>query len=341
MKVAINQQPYEGPWGGGNRFVKSLTEALRSEGHEVVHTLASPVDIILMVETRVRSPNVCFGAGAILRYLLRNPNTIVIHRINECDERKGGKKFITHRLLRANYAADLTVFVGAWLMDLPAWKTHDRKVCHVILNGADTDIFYSTNVASWNGREPLRLVTHHWGNHPFKGFDVYCHIDKLLDDPSFAQKFSMTYIGNLAKDVRFNNIKHIKPLDGQALAAAIKDHHAYLTASINEPGGNHQNEGACCGLPLIYRNSGCLPEYCDGYGATFFGPHDVVKALEEMRSNYPAYRSKIKDYPNVAARTVQNWIAYFQEALLRRQEIVAKRRLWRNPVTFMLNQIPW
>jgi len=341
MKVAINQRPYEGPWGGGNRFVKSLTEGLVSAGHHVVYDLSRPVDIILIFETRVRSPNVCFGAGAVLRYLLRFPDTLVVQRINECDERKGGEKFITDRLLRANYAADLTVFVGSWLMDLPAWKNHDRSRCHVILNGADTEVFNAAGGATWNSVEPMKLVTHHWGAHPYKGFDVYCKIDALLDDPSFAQDFSMSYIGNLAKGVTFKNIRHIKPLDGLALAAALKEHHTYLTGSINEPGGNHQNEGACCGLPLVYRDSGCLPEYCTGFGIAYKGPDDVREALLKMRQDYALYRGKIKDYPHSAVRTVAHWITYFEESLLRRSDIVRARRLWRSPLTFMLNQIPW
>ena len=78
MKIAISQRPYDGPWGGGNRFVLALCEALGQAGHAVVHALDDrDIDLILLTEPRVRAPNVCFGAGAILRYLaFRNPNAI-------------------------------------------------------------------------------------------------------------------------------------------------------------------------------------------------------------------------------------------------------------------------
>jgi hypothetical protein len=91
MKVAVGSRPYAGPWGGGNRFVAALCEALTASDHAVVHDLDhDDIDIVLMIDPRIRSPNVCFGPGAILRHLVRrNPRAIVIHRVNECDERKG------------------------------------------------------------------------------------------------------------------------------------------------------------------------------------------------------------------------------------------------------------
>ena len=178
VKVAIGSKPYDGPWGGGNRFVSALCEALAERGHEVVHELDdADIDFILMIDPRVRSPNVCFGAGAILRYLaFRNPNAIVIHRINECDERKN-EPFINHKLVRANYVADATVFVGEWLTRLPVWRQHLRSPWFVMRNGADTRIFNAAGYRPWTGEGPLKLVTHHWGYHPMKGFDVYAALD--------------------------------------------------------------------------------------------------------------------------------------------------------------------
>ena len=102
MKAAIGSKPYAGAWGGGNRVVSALCDALAERGHKVVHALDdAEIDFILMIDPRVRSPNVCFGAGAVLRYLtFRNPNAIVIHRINECDERTN-EPFINRKLAGA------------------------------------------------------------------------------------------------------------------------------------------------------------------------------------------------------------------------------------------------
>jgi hypothetical protein len=341
MIIAISQHPHEGPWGGGNRFLISLIQALKARGHTVNHHLERGTDIILMMDPRwLRNPDVMFDAGAVLRHLaFVNPNCVVLQRINECDERKG-EKFITDKMLRANYAADLTVFVGSWLMDLPAWRNHDRTTCRVILNGGEGDVYHPHGRTLWNGSEPMKLVTHHWSWHQFKGFDIYQAIDDRLDDHAFARDFTMTYVGNLGPGFRFKNINMVKPLNGTALADELRRHHVYVTGSIGEPGGNHQNEGAQCGLPLLFRNSGCLPEYCTGYGEMFNGVDNFFDALSRMRDNYATQANKILSYPHTAERMIQNWINLFDEISARRPEITKARRIWRNPFLFARNQIP-
>ena len=340
MRVALGSKPYDGPWGGGNRFVAALCEALTARGHAVVHDLDhDDIDIVLMIDPRVRSPNVCFGPGAILRHLVRrNPRAIVIHRINECDERKG-EAFINHKLVRANYVADATVFVGEWLTRLPVWREHLRSPWFVVRNGADTRLFNRDGFRPWRGEGPLRLVTHHWGYHPMKGFDVYTALDRMIGEPAWRDRLAFTYVGNLPKGFSFANARYVPPLDGEALAAELRGHHAYVTGSQNEPGGNHQNEGALCGLPLIYRQSGCMPEYCEGFGVGFAGPDDVASALTRLIGDYPRLVARMPSYPHTAERMTREWIALFEALVEQRQQLVAQRNLWRNPWVALLNQI--
>ncbi len=340
MKIAVGSRPYDGPWGGGNRFVSSLCEALARNGHVVVHDLDdNDIDFILLTDPRTRAPNVCFGAGAILRYLaLRNPNAVVIHRVNECDERKG-EPFINGKLVRANYVADATVFVGEWLVGLPVWRNNIRAPWRVIRNGADTRFFNRRSFKPWTGQGPMRLVTHHWGYHRLKGFDVYSELDRILEEPEWAARIAFTYIGNLPDGFAFRNARYVRPLDGVDLATELQAHHAYITASVNEPGGNHQNEGALCGLPLLYRQSGCMPEYCAGYGVGFSGVSDLRAALTTLFKTYDDLVPKMPAYPHTAERMTQQWIALLDSLLESRDAIVSKRNLWRSPWTALLNQV--
>jgi hypothetical protein len=340
MKLAIGYRIQQGPWGGGNRFAQSLSHALISAGHSVVFDLQDPdIDLILLTDPRPRSPSVSFSAGAILVYLtFKNSTALVIHRINECDERKG-TKFMNAALVRANWCADFTVFVGSWLTDLPVWKKHLRTPYSVILNGADSSVFNTEGFQPWHGSGPLRLVTHHWGGNWMKGFDIYQHIDRMLAEPTWKERLEFTYIGNLPAGFRFQNARHIAPLNGIALAAEIKRHHAYITASINEPGGNHQNEAGACGLPLLYRRSGCLPEYCAGFGISF-DENDFESALAEMFGTYANLIPAMENWPHLSPRTCAEYIQLFESLVQQRKTILSKRHLWRNPWLMLRNQIP-
>ena len=89
-----------------------------------------------------------------------------------------------------------------------------------------------------------------------------------------ARSIEFTYIGNLPRGVTFTNARYVAPLDGEQLANKLRSQHAYVTGSINEPGGNHQNEERALRCLLLYRESGCMPEYCGGFGVSFSDPHD-------------------------------------------------------------------
>ena len=173
-----------------------------------------------------------------------------------------------------------------------------------------------------------------------KGFDVYKLIDDLLDSSEWCARIGFTFIGNLPDDFTFRNARHVPPLDGKALATELKRHHAYVTASINEPGGNHQNEGAACGMPLLYRKSGCLPEYCQGFGIEFEAGN-FVKKLSMFIQEYPQLALVMADWPHTAERMCGNWLELFNALLKERDEIVSRRRVWREPITALQTQIPF
>jgi len=340
MKVSIGYNLVNGPWGGGNTFVKSLSIFLEKLGHEVIYSLDdSDIDLILIIDPRSRISNIPFSAAKILRYLsFKNPNALVIHRINECDERKNTQS-INFRLRLCNYAADHTVFVGSWLKDLNLTSTSSHEASNVILNGSDTNIFNNKNKTLWNGRSPLKLVTHHWSGNWMKGFDIYQKIDAMLSSDEWKNRIEFTYIGNIPKKFTFKNSNLLAPLTSQDLAVELKSHHVYITASINEPGGNHQNEGALSGLPLLYRNSGCLPEYCEGFGKMFNDVHDFETSLHSLFDEYYQLYEDVKDYPHNMEKSLGLYTKLLEQLYEDRKEIASKRSLWRKPYVYILNQI--
>ncbi len=335
MKIAIGYKLSDGPWGGGNQFAKSLRKKLKEEGHEVYFNLSrNDLDIILLTDPRKRSSCVSFGPGDIIKYLIfKNSKALVIHRINECDERK--KTLHMNLLLRlANYSADHTIYIASWLKELNLTQKNAKGT--VILNGGDKKLFNMKNNIKWDKKGPLKLVTHHWGGNYMKGFDIYKKLDILLSNKKFKQKINFTYIGNLPKNFRFKNSIHIKPLNGKALAKELSNHHVYLTASINEPAGMHHIEGALSGLPLIYRKSGALPEYCNGYGLQFLND-DFLKQINLMRKDYSKFKKVIQKYPHTAEEMCSKYMFLFKLLLKDKERILKTRKIYRNPFLLLIN----
>ena len=76
-------------WGGGNNFEKNLTNYLSKNGVEVYFDLKKKnLDAIILTDPRRNSISSSFDDLDIIKYQQDNHKTIVIHRINECDERK-------------------------------------------------------------------------------------------------------------------------------------------------------------------------------------------------------------------------------------------------------------
>lgn len=340
MKLAINYKPIDGPWGGGNRFVISLVNRLKEDGHDVHFDLNSKeIDIILIIDPRWRNKAVTFTTAQIFRYLLMvNPKAIVVHRINECDERKNSRD-MNRRLRKANYCADHTVFVGSWLRHLNVYCKPSRFGDSVILNGADDSIFKSDTYKPWDGQSKLKIVTHHWGANQMKGFDIYGRLDEMLGEDEWGRQIEFTYIGNVPKNFIFKNMTLLRPLDGTELAKELSSHHVYLTASINEPGGNHQNEGALCGLPLLYRASGCMPEYCNNFGIEFDESNFELR-LKLMMDQYQNILQKMPNYPWTAENTCKAYIDLFEYLIELSSKQLSRRQLFRRPVLALLNQLP-
>ena len=103
------------------------------------------------------------------------------------------------------------------------------------MNGGDKKVFNSKKNIRWNGRFPIKLVTHHWGGNHQKGMDIYNKLDQLMDNIMWKNKIEFSFIGNIPGNKVFKNIKHFQPCSGKKLANLISSHHLYITGSINEP----------------------------------------------------------------------------------------------------------
>ena len=332
MKVSIGSQIIKGPWGGGNLFVTNLTNYLQDKGHKVLYNLSeSDIDLIILTDPRSRKESTStFNHIEIEKYKnLVNKNVKVVQRINECDERKGTNN-INDFYLKVSESADHVTFVSAWLEQIYLKLGMDNHKTSVILAGADSNIFNNQNIPIKKNSK-IKLLTHHWSSHENKGFKTYKTIDNLLSLDEWKEKIEFTYIGNMPDNYIFNNTKIIRPLAGKELAEEIKKHDIYVTGSINEPSGNHHIEAAQCGLPILYLESGGIPEYCKSFGVSF--KDDFVEKLVDIIKNYEQYKNKLAEYPHSSKKMCDEYYELF-EKLLDENNILKTK-------TFKLGKLPF
>jgi glycosyltransferase involved in cell wall biosynthesis len=283
-RVAINS------WGGGNQWVQQIARYLTGRGWAVRFDLSGPVDAIVMVDPRVGGA-VAFGPDEIRAYKLRFPGARCLHRVNECDQRKG-TDVMDALLADANKVADVTVFVSAWLRDYHTQRWFDPAAPHAVIgNGADPSIFHPLGGAVFAPGMPLRLVTHHWSDNWMKGFAVYETVDGLIADGRLRET-ELHVIGRWPAKIGWRAARTFAPARGVALAALLRQCHVYLTASRWDPGPMHTVEAAQCGLPIVYHaDGGGLVESAARYGVAF--RDDVGAAIEEARTRYAALRADV------------------------------------------------
>ena len=334
MKVSIGSRIVNGPWGGGNLFVQNLSNYLEQNGHKVIYDLGEKdIDLILLTDPRSRKESSStFNHLDIKKYKkFINPDVSVVQRINECDERKNTTG--TNQIyLEASNVADKVIFVSSWLRDLYLNIGMEKEKTSVVLAGSNTKIFNDQNSSILKPNEKVKIVTHHWSSHANKGFKEYKQLDTMIKLPVWKDLIEFTYIGNTSDEYKFENSKIIPPLAGLELANELKKHHIYITASVNEPSGNHHIEAAQCGLPILYLDSGGIPEYCEGYGVSF--TNDFEDKLKTIIDNYDFYKEKLKGYPFNSEKMCHEFVQIFQDLVGKKDKIKIRLSFVSNVILF-------
>lgn len=283
MKVAFNRQLRRSPWGGGAHFATAFADYLVANSHEVVYSLLSGIDWIVMLDPRPEAGG--FSVNEILNYKRQHPSTKILHRVNDTGVTRGGAELDRIILIANEAVADNTVFISEWVRDYFIGGGFDANKKHtVITNGCDSKFFHPPHLGEpQEPHSPLRLVTHHWSDNPAKGLDVY----KYIDEHVFDLDVRFTYVGRYPKTYSPKNTQIIQPLYGKELGDELRRHDVYVTGARHEACGSHHVEGAACGMPVIFhREGGGVVEMCSRYGVGINGVDEIPRALEQIRANY-------------------------------------------------------
>jgi len=289
-RIAFNMRPVATSWGGGNWFLLQLLRHMEASGYEARFDLEAEVECIVALDPRVGA-TVGFGGAEIAAYCERRPGVRCLHRVNENDAHRGGGT-LDGQLAELNGAAHYTVFNSEWLRDYHAERWFDRARPHSIIhNGADPAVFHAVGGSRWSPDGPLRLVTHHWSDNPYKGFPVYLELDRLIANGELPGT-ELWIVGRWPADSVWTAARTWPPTSGPELGDVLRRAHVYVTAALWEPGAMHVVEGAQCGLPFLYHeDGGGVVELCREFGIGF--RDDVAGAVHAMRDRYSELRGKV------------------------------------------------
>jgi len=279
LKIHILYKFVEGPWGGGNQFLKALRDYFRKAG--VYSEGLEGADVILF--------NSHHGLEEAFRIKKKYPSKILIHRLDGPIFYGRGKDKIIDEIIFQfnNLFADGTIFQSNWSRE-KNYEMGMRKSPYetVIINAPDPTIFNSEGKKPFDERK-IRLIAVSWSPNIRKGFDLY----KLLDEHLDFNKFEMTFVGN--SPINFKNVKWIKPVPTKELAKILKEHDIYITASRYEACPNTLIEALHCGLPAVSRNMGVESESLTKAVELFEDESDVIQAINKVAKNYNQFQDRI------------------------------------------------
>jgi glycosyltransferase involved in cell wall biosynthesis len=290
MKILIDFEFHDGPWGGGNQFLKHLHKELKKRGHTMIDNrlrgYAGDADVVLVNSYHFGSD--CF----------KSDNVALVHRIDGPTSLiRGHGHDLDKKLWEINSHMNATIFQSKWSLEQNmklGYVPQNPHLVYTILNGTDTKMFpFKRRSVNHPGR--IRLVTSSWSDNERKAAWILKKIDKEVD---FNQRsIDYTFIGRLPGD--YKQIKVMPSLPPEFLAHAYEDFDIFVAPSQNDPCSNAVIEAQACGLPVLYLNEGGHPEIVGAGGAGFHRSEvssvkNFMSALERVYVDYESMSNWIE-----------------------------------------------
>lgn len=151
---------------------------------------------------------------------------------------------------------------------------------HVVYNACDTRIFHPRDRVPFSRNRKARVVACSWSPNPRKGGPTYRWLEDNLD----WGRYEFTFIGNSSTE--FSRLRHLPPVDSAHLAALLREHDIFLTATEHDAYSNALVEALSCGLPAVYRMSGGSAEAVKDAGFGFTNDEEVPELLDRLVDEY-------------------------------------------------------
>ena len=325
MKINILSKIIDIPSGGGNQFLKALQKEFTKQN--IYENNPFKADIILFNSFNFIEDEMFFK---LLK--LKKLGKRLVHRIDGPISLYRGRDIELDKIIYDinTQLADATIFQSYWSRE-ENYKLGMHRKLHetVIMNAPDANIFNTRDKKPFVKEEKIKLIATSWSNNINKGFEVYEWLDNNLD----FKKYDMTFVGN--SPIKFQNIKHIKPLNSDKLSLMLKSSDIYITASKKDPCSNSLIEALHCGLPALVLKDGGHPEIVQNAGEVFVKKEEIPHLLEKIVNNYTSYVSNrnVKDLSIISKEYVDFLTKDMSEeksaSTIKSTLILIKYYLWR------------
>ena len=277
IKIFIQTEFAEGPWGGGNQFLKALKNEFSKRNCYTENS--KEADVILF--------NSHHYLDEIIRLRRKFKDKLFIHRVDGPMAYRGKNgEDLDKNVFKVNFLiADGTVFQSEWSRRENYRKGMKKNNFEAVIhNASDPEIFFPSPKKEPAG-DKIKLIATSWSNNPDKGFDIYHYLDKKLN----FEKYDMTFAG--LADRQFNNIRMIPPISSENLAEQLRQDDIFILASKLEACSNSLVEALTCGLPAVVRNTSSNPEILGDRGQIFHGKEDIIMKIKAVADRLDDYRS--------------------------------------------------
>ena len=293
MKVYIEYEFTDDPWGGANQFLRNLreefislgcyTESARNADIILFNSHHNPQQIINLHRSCVDSTFVHRVDGPMSLYTDNNDSRdSIVYILNES-------------------IASATIFQSYWSQDKNyKMGMNSSKPAAVITNAADPDLFYPPTYNKYNDKP--RIISTSFSDNIKKGFLVY----KFLDDNLDFDKFDYVFLGR--SPFNFKNIQNLGPKTTKEVAKELQKSHIYITASENDPCSNSLIEALTCKLDCFALESGGHPEILNNMkGLVFQNEHELLDILNE----YDCYRGDLNSAVPSIQEIAKKYLDFF------------------------------
>ena len=298
-RIAILYRTTEGPWGGGNSFLRSLKKAWGAQGIEVLERLESRLDAVLVNSSylgpgRPLSPHIAERlvrsgyVGPVPAWLgfsrWRSMRPPFVHRLDGVFRLYGRATHdpVDAAQVQINCYMDWTIYQSEYCRQSFAAEGLDVSRSTVILNGVDLERFFPAERPP--AMRPIKLIAMAWSSNLRKGFPAMVQASQLPN-------VEVTFAGNWPKELNAGKVRVFPPLNHVELSGLLRQHHALLHMAQNDPCSNVILEGLASGLPVIYHPSGGSPELVGPCGVP--GEPDLAAAVEELCDRYEELRRMV------------------------------------------------